>query len=390
MKKRIAYLGIKGLPSKAGADRVVEAIARGLDSEHYEPVVYCCRRTVDAQTTIPGIELVRLPTIGGKYLHAVTLFLLSALHALFVGRYDLVHVHNVEACFVLPLLRLRYPVISTSHGAAQVHDKWGFLAKILLGFMKFPFIYCSDVITSVSKPLQEYYETLTDKPVHYIPNGVDSVVNMNLPKAQKLLTDLGVPQGEYILFAAGRNIPAKGCHYLLEAFAQIDCDVPLVIVGDASQMPEFEEQLHQMANERVHFVPFIAEKSTLMAMLRLCRFFVFPSTAEAMSMMLLEAADVGSPIVCSDIPENTNVVPNVARFFASADVADLKTQLEWALENRAKMDKLAEQAKQFVGSEYRWGDIVQQYQDLYVSVLDPLAGVQSEPNAHGTEHLSVQ
>lgn len=390
MKKRVAYLGIKGLPSKAGADRVVEAIARGLDAEQYEPVVYCCNRTVSADIKIAGIKLIRIPTLSGKYLHAPSLFLLSALHALFFGRYDVVHVHNVEACFVLPLLRLRFYVISTSHGAAQLRDKWGRAAKLLLRCMEIPFVYCSNVVTSVSKPLQAHYKTLTRKPIYHIPNGVDSISKLNIGKAQKILEDLGTKQNGFILFAAGRNIPTKGCQYLLEAYAQIDSNVQLIVVGDASHMPEFEAQLHYMADERVHFVPFIAEKTTLMALLRLCRFFVFPSTVEAMSMMLLEAADVGAPIVCSDIPENTNVVPNLARFFASANVSDLQKQLQWALDHPNEMTKLAEEARQFVGSEYRWDDIVEQYQDLYASVTGSSNQRIPVSEYHDVETVSLQ
>lgn len=390
MKKRIAYLGIKGLPSKAGADRVVEAIVRGLDAKQYQPVVYCCRRTVSSSVSIPGVELVRVPTVGGKYLHAPILFLVAALHALFFGKYDLVHVHNVEACFVLPLLRLRFSVVSTSHGAAQLRDKWGTWAKLLIRCTELPFVYWSNVVTSVSKPLQEHYQSFTNKPIHHIPNGVDSTAKLNLLKAQKILTDLGVTKGEYILFAAGRNIPTKGCQYLLEAFAEIKSDAQLIVVGDASHMPDFEKQLHSMADERVHFVPFIAEKSTLMGLLRLCRFFVFPSTVEAMSMMLLEAAEVGAPIVCSDIPENTNVVPELARFFASADVADLKDQLAWALENEVAMSDQAEKAKRFVGSEYRWNDIVDQYQQLYSTLVHPSEASQQNSSQQGTERFSLQ
>lgn len=390
MKKRIAYLGIKGLPSKAGADRVVEAIVTGLDHKKYQPVVYCCRRTVASNVTIPGVELIRIPTVGGKYLHAPLLFLLAALHAFFFGKYDLVHVHNVEACFVLPILRLRFKVISTSHGAAQMRDKWGGLAKRLIRSTETPFVQWSNVVTSVSKPLQEHYQTFARKPVHYIPNGVDSNSKLNILQAQGILEDLGLKQGQYILFAAGRNIPTKGCHYLLEAFAQIDTDIKLLVVGDASHIPDYERKLKKMADDRVCFVPFISEKATLMGLLRLCRFFVFPSTVEAMSMMLLEAAEVGAPIVCSDIPENTNVVPQLARFFNSANVSDLRDQLVWAFDHHAEMEALAAEAKRFVGSEYRWGDIVEQYQALYFEMSD--ANVKPIQNAsqQAAKNFSLQ
>ncbi len=46
-----------------------------------------------------------------------------------------------------------------------------------------------------------------------------------------------------------------------------------------------------------------------MGLLQSCRVFVFPSTVEAMSMMLLEALAVGTVGIASDIPENTSILP---------------------------------------------------------------------------------
>ena len=116
MRKRIAYIGVKGIPSQAGADRVVEAVVRGLDKSKYEPIVYCSKQLVPPETAVPGITLIRLWALSGKHTHALSLFFISALHALIFGRYDLIHIHNVEACFVAPILRLRYKVVATSHG----------------------------------------------------------------------------------------------------------------------------------------------------------------------------------------------------------------------------------------------------------------------------------
>jgi len=77
---RIAYLGIKGLPSKGGAERVVEGIAQWLADRH-ELTVYCDRRYTPADVHMPGIDLIRVPTLPGKHLHALSLFVASALHA---------------------------------------------------------------------------------------------------------------------------------------------------------------------------------------------------------------------------------------------------------------------------------------------------------------------
>lgn len=365
MRKRIAYLGIKGLPSKAGADRVVEAILAKLDKRRYQATVYCSRRAVPKGLILPAIELICLPTLPGKHLNALSLFCLSALHCFWLGNYDLVHLHNVEAAFVLPLLRLRYKVISTSHGAAQARDKWGKVAKTLLRLTEYPYIYLSNLVTSVSKPLATYYEQQYKRPVHYLPNGVEVENAVDDQAAAALLQAHGVTPGNYLLFAAGRIMATKGCHLLLEAFQTLPTAAKLVIIGDASHVPAYRARLLELADERVVMLPFVSEKATLFGLVHAARLFVFPSTVEGMSMMLLEVASLGVPVVASDIPENKAVLPEEALFFQSGNVADLHRQLQWALANHEATRALGRHAQAWVHDQYEWSHIVRQYEQLY-------------------------
>jgi len=367
-KKRIAFIGIKGLPSKAGADRVVEAIASRMDPGKNEPYVYCSASVVPAGTQLPGIHLIRIHALTGKHLHATSLFLFAALHALIFGRYDLVHLHNVEASFVLPILRLRYKVISTSHGPAQRREKWSGLAKKLIQWMEVPYMRMSNTVTSVSQPLAREYEHHYKRAVHFVPNGVDAAENVDLAAAGTLLDEIGVKPHNYVLFAAGRIMASKGCHLLLEAARNIDADVQYVVVGDASHVPAYDKELRALADGRVHFVSFVSEKATLMGLLKLCRVLVFPSTVEAMSMMLLEAASLETPVVCSDIPENVSVLPEQTVHFKSGNATDLAVRLRWALDHPAEMETLARQASQWVNRHYGWDEIVHQYELLYADV----------------------
>lgn len=366
--KRIAYLGIKGLPSRAGVDRVVEAIVRGLDKACYQPVVYCSAQVVPPETTLPGIELIRIRALPGKHVHATSLFLFAALHALFLGNYTFIHLHNVEAAFVLPLLRLRYRVMTTSHGPAQSRDKWGRVAKFLIRLTEYPYIYLSNCITSVAKPLALQYQQIYARPVHYIPNGVDQHVEVDDAAARDLLAQQGIEPGAYILFAAGRILATKGCHLLLEAVRDTHRDIKVVIVGDASHEPTYAQQLQQLADDRVHFISFIADKPTLLGLVAAAQLFVFPSTVEAMSMMLLEAASVGTPILCSDIPENSSVVPEQALFFRSGDASDLGQKLAWALDQPQMMRQFGIQAQQWVNQTFAWAGIIQKYERLYLTL----------------------
>lgn len=369
--KKIAYIGIKALPANAGVDTVVEKLVGRLDRNRYEPVVYVNAALVPAGTTIPGVRLVRIPTLPGKFFNAPLLFLLAALHALFLGNYDLINIHSVETCFVLPILRLRYKVIATAHGLLSKEppelSKWGRF-KPLLRLTELPFTYLANTRTSVSKPDQEYLEAAYRRPVHYLPNGIDEL-RPDTDKARALLAEHGLEPGKYIIFTAGRIVPRKGCHFVLQALRQMDADVKLLVVGDMSHVPEYTQQLLALADERVRFAGFIASKELLFGLIALARLFVFPTTYEAMAITMLEVAALRTQLIASDIPENRVVLQEHALYFKSADVADLRARLEWALGHEAEMKQLAAGAYQHVVQHYHWPTIIAAYQRLYDELL---------------------
>jgi glycosyltransferase involved in cell wall biosynthesis len=365
--KRVAYIGAKGLPAQAGVDRVVEAIVERVDKRVYQPVVYVSSRVVPAGTVVPGIELIRIHTLPGKKLAAVTLFLFAALHCLFLGNYAFVHLHNVEASYVLPFLRLRYKVISTSHGATHVRDKWSSFSKFLFKLSEAPFIYFSNIITCVAEPLTQRYERIYKRKVHFVANGIE-LEDVDEAGALQVLKERNVAPGEYILFAAGRIIATKGCHTLLKAYRQLETDKPLLIVGNIKHIPEYEQLLHELADERVQFISFLPLRETVLGLVRHCGLFVFPSTYEGMSMMLLEVLSLNVPYIASDIPENTIIVREEELLFKSDDVESLRDKLAWALAHPTCVTELAQKSYEFIEANYHWDDIVKEYEQLYAQL----------------------
>ncbi|MEW6382155.1 MAG: glycosyltransferase family 4 protein [bacterium] len=371
---KIAFMGIKGLPSRGGAERVVEPIVHELAGRQ-KLTVYCNIRYTPQGTNIDGVRLIRIPTLPGKYLQPVSFFILSALHAVFKGDYDLIHLHNVEACFILPLLRIRYRVIATSHGSPirAARSKWGPLARTLMGLTEYPYLLLPNCATSVSQSDAEYFKQLYRREVFYLPNGIQQhPVNPEI--ARQTLDEMGLRAGEYILFAAGRIDPTKGCHLVLDAFYQLNLNIRLVIVGDLSQVPHYSQNLQQKADGRTVFIPHIAEKEKLFGIVRHCRLFVFPSLVEAMSMMLLEVAALGVPLICSDIPENKDVLDKHALYFRSGNTQDLAQKMRWALEHPDAMLSLAARAQTRVKSVYSRERMVEEYESLYLKIanLNPL------------------
>ena len=88
-----------------------------------------------------------------------------------------------------------------------------------------------------------------------------------------------------------------------------------------------------------------------------------------MAITLLEVAALKTPLVASDIPENREVLPEHALFFRSADVADLRVKMEWALAHPVEMHDLAGRAYQWVAENYRWPRIIATYEQIYDQLL---------------------
>lgn len=355
---------MKGIPATSGADRVVECLVDDL-SRTYDLTVYCKKGYADNGRFYKNIGRIFIPTIPKKNLDMFLYFLLSAFHACFIRRFDLVHVHNIDCAYILPLLRLIYrsKIISTSHGSPYEREKWSSTVKKFFRYLEKKFIRYSPYITVVAEPLQTYYHKKYGAKTEYIPNGV-------APDPGDKSCSVAEKQ-EYILFAAGRILPSKGCHIFLQAMKHFNYPGKLLVIGDLNQMPDYSAELRRMAPVNTLFIGFINSKDELMQYIKKSKIFVFPSTYEAASMMLLEAVSMGVPSVVSDIPENVALLKSdSAVFFKTGNADDLKTQIKLILTDYDHAVKRAQKLRHYVLNEYSWSKIAQSYMLLYNKIIN--------------------
>lgn len=290
----------------------------------------------------------------------------SALHALLFKNYDLIHLHYADFGYLIPLLKLKFKVVVTSHGAEYHRDKWNFLAKWFFKLSEIPFLRLSNVCTSVSRTLAEYYQKKYKKKVLYIPNGV--TYNNLKYSSGDILKKYDLVKDGYMLFCAGRIIPSKGCDLLLKANSQLKTKVPLVIIGDMNGNDSYKRYLMELFEPNVKVIEFIKSKEELGEIVSHCRFFVFPSTYEAMSMMLLEVAALRKPIVCSDLPENLEAIGRNAVFFQNDNIDSLRENLGFCLKHPEKISELGEKAFDWVKKNRDWREIANRYIEIYRTI----------------------
>jgi len=369
-KKRIAIFGIKYFPSKGGTSRVVENLLYDLKN-HYDFTIYCYRHET-AEKHIEGVEVIQFPEIPIKGLGVFLYYLRCCIHILMSKRYDLVHLHKTDGAFFLPLLCLKYKVIATSHALPYLNEKWSAIGKLYFRLTERLFMYSNATITAISKPQTDYYYKKYGRTVRFIPNGIHIPGRVEPSLADEILKTFNISE-DYLFFAARRVIPLKGAHTLIKALQQIKFKGTLVIAGELDQLPSYTNTLKELAKGLdVKFIGYVAGMDKLNALLKRAKYFVFPSELEGMSMMLLEAGSIGTPMICSDIPQNKAVLnEREVLYFESKNVTDLAEKLNWAFQNDIKMKALAQQTKQTVESEYVVSKVVSKYIDLYDEVLFP-------------------
>lgn len=364
-------MGIKTLPALAGADRVVERLLEHLPGD-LECCIYLVKgRQVRQLKSDASRHYVYLPALPGKHLRAFSFFALCTMHALVRSDYSIVHAHNSDFGVFCSLLRLKRNVriVGTFHGNPYQRKKWGTVARWYLRTSEWFFVHSCHVLTSVARSNSETYQQMYGRDVHYIPNGVDTFV----PPDQNARFDcskMGLRPGGYFMFACGRVDATKGLHHVISAYKRGKWTENLFIVGDFNHDKQYSEAMDmEVAGE-----PGIVVQKTLLPRMilldaiRQCRLFVFPSEVEAMSMVLLEAIAAGCPVVCSDIPENRDVVGEDYEYlFHSGDANDLRRVMGVALSD-PDARSIAERLHRRCVQTFAWDSIAQRYLRLYNSL----------------------
>jgi glycosyltransferase involved in cell wall biosynthesis len=372
---RIAFIGLRaiGSPAAGGIEKAIEELSTRLAARGHDVTVFT-RARYDSQVggEYRGVRLKRLPAIYTKHLEAISSTAISVLHAL--HGFDVVHVNATGPALLAFLPRIfGRRVVVTVHGLDWQREKWGGFAKFWLKFGAWAAAAFPDCTTVVSQTLLAHYRERGRGRVVYIPNGV------NLPdeaSIRRLPNPLGLEFGSYVLFLS-RLVPEKGCHTLIRAFKGVETSKKLVIVGPPSHSDAYAAELVRLAagDERIIFAGarFGAEKDVLF---RDAALFVLPSTIEGMALVLLEAMSFGKACLCSDIPENLEVVQSngiagpgiVGATFKVGDATDLRQQLEALLRNTPRAQELGQLARNHVASTFDWDRIALQYERVYEDI----------------------
>lgn len=199
------------------------------------------------------------------------------------------------------------------------------------------------------------------------PQGLDPFIT------DEIKADIDYDPGNCYWLNVGRLVLDKGIVELVEAFLELKTTNPrlkLLLVGqyevDLDPVPaHISEEI--AGNKDIIHLPWTERVEYFMA---LSHYYVFPTYREGFPNVLLEAAAMNLPIICSEVAGNIDIVQHekTGFLFEVASTAALVAAMKKAMENEQQMQVMAETLRHFITSNYGreqfWQEMLQDYNRL--------------------------
>ena len=364
---KIAFLGTRGIPaSYGGFETFTEEVSVRLASRGHHVTVYCRAHNGSANLrTFRGVDLVQLPAIRHKYMETFSHTLYSAVHALFRD-FDITYVcnsANAPICFI-PWMRRQRTILNVD-GLEWRRAKWSPLAKRYSRWAARLAARMPIEVVTDARVIQEYYDTELNRQTYFFPYGTDVVERGH--DAHRL-AGMDLEPGRYLLYVS-RLEPENNALLTVQAYAKVDTDVPLVLVGDAPYAQDYIREVKAAADDRVRFLgyrfgdDYHALQANALA-------YIQATEVGGMHPALLEALGHGNAILVQDVPQHHEVVGDAGLYFALRDADDLANQMRRVLADPDEVERLRRCARERAETSYSWDSITDEYESYFVSLLN--------------------
>lgn len=358
-------------PLGGGGARVVAGFARQLVNDGHEvDILTSGWKNLPARTMVDGATLHRIWTLRTRADRSSVLELsvyiaamLPALRQLLKTRpYDVCNCHFVYPDGLLtPALKFwsNIPVVITAHGSdvpGYNPERFRLLHRLLVPLWR-RIVNTADLIVCPSPTLHDLVRAQNPStPTVVIPNGFNPGRFKPQPvRAQRILV-------------VTRLFARKGIQHLIRAFAGLNSEYELLIVGDGPRRAELEALARDL-DPRIQFTGWLDNDSTeLKSLYESAAIFILPSEAENFPVSLLEAMAGGAAIITTRGTGCQDVVGDTALLVEAGDVAGLRNALQRLTTDEALRTQLAQAGRKRMESEFAWPRISQCYMDAFTDL----------------------
>lgn len=251
---------------------------------------------------------------------------------------DVIHCHAAMSARIAGRLYKRAKIVYTRHSVFEPSPTISRgIGKKINGFVNNA---TADRIIAVADAAKDNLTKtgVSDKKIIVIQNGVEPLKPLPESEKQKIRSEYGVGENDFILGIAARLNEVKGHIYILEALKMLIDDgitnAKLIIAGTGDYEDTIRRKIAELnLGENVVMAGFVKDVSGFMNILSVSVNASFGT--EATSLALLEGMSLGVPAVVSDFGGNPGVIEEGVNgyLFESKNSRQMYEKLKLALQN---------------------------------------------------------
>lgn len=313
---------------------------------------------------------------------------------------DIVHIHNphppgallaaARACDARGI-----PYVISTHGFVEFDDyATAFGAKpwqgpIIDRLIRAPLVRTTRgaarmlMLSPEETPIFDGMDIAPDR-LGVVPNGVDPWFLDNLDESDRIaaVARFDLPADKPKILFVGNHTPNKGIDVLLKAMTRMREDAVAVIGGGIRSPEEHRAMLadagFDMASGRAIFTDFLS-RDELKGLYQSCDIFAFPSRADTLPLVILEAMVSRLPVVATRIGGIPfEVTEETGALIASGDADGLARELDRLAADPALRRRMGTAGRQRAIDIFNWDRSAEESIRIYSEIL----GERSDPAPH--------
>ncbi|MRG86381.1 N-acetyl-alpha-D-glucosaminyl L-malate synthase BshA [Salinibacillus xinjiangensis] len=286
---------------------------------------------------------------------------------------DILHVHYAvphAICAILAkqMAKRDVKIVTTLHGTdiTVLGVDLSLTNVIRFGIEK------SDSVTAVSESLKEQTKDMLDvqKDINVIYNFVDER-EYSKKSINQLKKELGIQEHEKVLVHISNFRKVKRVPDVIQVFANVVDQMPakLLLIGDGPDYMTVRHLIEELGIEE--HVLFLGKQENVSELLSIADLKLLLSEKESFGLVLLEAMACGVPCIGTDaggVPEV--IVDGQTGYICSVnDIENISLKALQLLKNDQLWSQFSQAAIERVEQHFHSNQIVEQYEDLYQSLL---------------------
>ena len=360
IKKKLAILGIVGVPANHGGFETLVDILLDLLPKFFEVTVFCESKSYpDKLESYKGAKLIY---VNKKANGAQSIIFDSVSLLKSYKNQDYILLLGVSGAIMIPLLKpfTKAKIITHIDGLEWKRDKWGWFAKKFLKFSESLAVKYSDGVVADNKHIQEYITSEYGKDSFLIAYGANHVSPVEPDSYRKKFSFLDSPY----VFTVCRIEPENNVEMQLRAFKECEIGMPYVVVGNWNANDYGMKLYHEYSKVKniILYNP-IYEMEELNVLRSNCFFYLHGHSAGGTNPSLVEAMYLRLPVIAYGVNYNKETTFGKALYFNGFE--ELKILLLQIRE--LDRDQMIEDLSKLAKKNYSWKAISKKYVKMFES-----------------------